>query len=613
VSGPAPAASTAAGSSASAAAASPVSASPAPLAGPAGRRPLLRLLWLARPMRTQLLLSVLAGAGATGCGVALLAVSGFLLARASQHPSIVAISVAVVAVRGLSVGRGVFRYFERLASHDVAFRVLADVRVAIYRRLERLAPAGLAAFRSGDLLARLIGDVDATQDLFIRGVGPPLAAALVGAGAVTASAFLLTPAAGVLALGLVTAGLVVPALAVAASRRAARVTAPARGELGATLTDLLAGAAELHAFGAQDAGLAAAADADRRLTAAARRSAAASGLGTGLMTAVSGLTVCGVLLLGVAAVAHGALTRVPLAVITLTALAAFEAVTALPAAALQLGGARASAERIAAVLDAPEPVAEPRAPRPLPAGPLTVRMRGVRVRYGPDGPLALDGLDLDLRPGRRVALVGPNGAGKSTVAAVLLRFCDPADGTVTLGGGTSPAGHDLAGYAADEVRTVIGGCPQDPHLFNASVRDNLRLARPGAGDDELARAAARAGLLAWIRSLPDGWDTPVGVRGAAISGGERQRLALARALLADPDLLILDEPTAHLDPEAARALTRDLLAVTAGRAVLLITHELRGLDQVDEIVVLDRGRVAERGTHRELMRAGGRYRDLHGS
>jgi ATP-binding cassette, subfamily C, bacterial CydC len=269
------------------------------------------------------------------------------------------------------------------------------------------------------------------------------------------------------------------------------------------------------------------------------------------------------------------------------------------------------------VLDAPEPVVEPPAPMPLPAGPLTVRMRGVRVRYRPGDPAALDGFDLDLRPGRRVALVGPNGAGKSTVAAVLLRFLDPEAGTVTICGaaspvGDDPAGHALAGYAADEVRTLIGGCPQDPHIFDATIRDNLRLARAGAGDDELSAAAARTGLLGWIRSLPDGWDTRVGVRGAAISGGERQRLALARALLADPELLILDEPTSHLDPLAARALTRDLLAATAGRATLLITHELLGLDQVDEIVVLDRGRVAERGTHRELMRAGGRYRALHG-
>ncbi len=579
----------------------------------AGRRPLLRLLWLARPMRAQLLVAVVAGAAAIGCGVALLATSGFMLARASQHPGIVAISVAVVAVRGLSVGRAVSRYVERLASHDVAFRILADIRVAIYRRLERLAPAGLAAFRSGDLLARLISDVDATQDLFIRGIAPPLAAALVGAGAVTACLLIFAPAAGVLAIGLLAAGVVVPALAVVASRRAARLTAEARGALGGTLTDLLTGAAELHAFGAQDAALAAADAADRRLTALARRSAAASGLGDGLMAAAAGLTLWAVLLLGVHAVAGGTLTRVPLAVLTLTALASFEAVTALPAAALQLGAARGSAARIGAVLDAPDPVTEPAVPRPLPARPVRVRLAGLRVRYQPGAPLALDGIDLDLRPGRRVALVGPNGAGKSTVAAVLLRFCDPVQGdggTVTLGG-PGEAGRDLAEFAADDVRTVIGGCPQDPHIFDATVRDNLRLARPGASDGELEAAAASARLLPWIESLPQGLDTRVGARGAAMSGGERQRLALARALLANPDLLILDEPTAHLDPEAAAALTADLLAVTAGRSTLLITHDLAGLEQVDEIVVLDRGKVVQRGTHRELMAAEGPYRRLH--
>jgi ATP-binding cassette subfamily C protein CydC len=253
-----------------------------------------------------------------------------MLARASQHPSILAISVAVVAVRAFSVGRGVSRYFERLTSHDVAFRVLRDIRVAIYRRLERLAPAGLAAFRSGDLLAALISDVDATQDLFIRGIGPPLAAALVGAGAVTVCLLILAPAGGLLALGLLAAGVAAPPLAVAASRRAARATAPARGELSATVTDLLSGAAELHAFGAQDAALAAATAADAKLTALSRRSAAATGLGSGLVTGLTGLTVWAVLLLGVAAAGHGTLTRVPLAVLTLTALAAFEAVAVMP-------------------------------------------------------------------------------------------------------------------------------------------------------------------------------------------------------------------------------------------------------------------------------------------
>ncbi len=574
------------------------------VAPPGQQRPLLRLLRLARPLRARLLAAVLAGAAATCCGVALLAVSGFLLARASQHPGIVAISVAVVAVRGLSAGRGVSRYLERLASHDVAFRILADIRTAVYRAAERLAPAGLAAFRSGDLLARLISDVDATQDLFLRGIGPPLAAAVAGGAAVAACLLILAPAGAVLALGLLTAGVAVPAVAVVVSRRSARLTAPARGELGATLTGVLTGAADLLAFGADDDALAAAAAVDARLTRLERRSAVAVGAGTGLMTLVSGLTVWGVLVLGVLAVSGGTLGRVPLAVVTLAALASFEAVTVLPAAALQLGSARAAARRLAAVLDAPGPVTEPARPRPLPPGPVHLRLRGVRVRYAPDGPLALDGLDLDLAPGRRVGLVGPVGAGKSTVAAVLLRFCEPAGGTVTLGGA------DLAAYRADDVRTVIGGCPQDSHVFVGTVRDNLRLARPGATDGELADAAARARLLPWIRGLPRGWDTQVGTHGTAMSGGERQRLILARALLADPAVLILDEPTAHLDRETAAALTADLLRLTAGRTTLLITHDMRGLELLDEIVVLDRGRVVQRGTHEQLSRADGPYRRL---
>ena len=570
----------------------------------AAPHPLLRLLRMARPMRGQLVLAVLAGAASTGCAVALLATSGFLLARASQHPNIVAISVAVVAVRGLSVGRGVFRYAERLTSHDAAFRVLADVRVRVYQRLERLAPAGLREFRSGDLLARLVSDVDATQDLFIRGVAPPLTAFLVGAGAATACLIILAPAGLLLGAGLLLAGAGVSWLAARRAALAGRRTAAARGELGAQITGLVAGAADLHAFGGQDAALAAAQRADADLTRLARGSAAGAALGSGLSQAVAGLTLWAVLVAGVAAVGSGALTRVPLAVITLTALAAFEAVTALPAAAIQLGHARASAARVGAVLDTPDPVRDPAAPRPLPAGPLQVQLRGAQVRYEPGGPLALDGIDLDLAAGLRVALVGPSGAGKSTVAAVLLRFCELAGGRATLGGA------DLASYPADAVRTVITGCAQDPHLFDTTIAANVRLARPAATQQDLDEVAARARLLPWIEALPRGWDTMVGPRGVAVSGGERQRIALARALLADPALLILDEPTAHLDPENRQALTADLLAATEGRATLLITHDLDGLDQVDEIVVLDRGRVTERGPHQDLARAGGLYQRM---
>ena len=555
-------------------------------------------------MRAHLLLAVLAGAAATGSGVALLAISGFLLARASQHPSIVAITVAIVAVRAFSLGRGVFRYGERVTSHDAAFRILADVRVSIFSRLERLAPAGLRSFRSGELVARFVSDVDATQDLFIRGLVPPVTAALVGAGAVAATLLIFAPAAGLLAAALVLAATAIPVIVIAADSRSRRRTAPGRGELAASLANILGGAADLHAFGAEATGVAQVTAADASLTRLARRSATASGLATGLTALLSGLALWGVLVLAVAATGSGALGRVPLAVVTLTALASFDAVSPLAGAALQLGHARTSADRIGAVLDTPEPVTDPVVPRPLPSGPIRIQIRNARVRYTADGPLALDGVDLDLEPGRRIALVGPTGAGKSTLAALLLRFCELSSGTATL------CGHDLGSYAADDVRTVIGGCPQDPHIFATTIGANLRVARPGATDEELAEATDRARLLPWIRSLPAGFDTPVGARGAAMSGGQQQRLALARAILANPAVWILDEPAAGLEAETRRAIMADLLTVTAGRSTLLITHDLDCLDQLDEIIVLDSGRVAERGTHAGLLTSGGPYGQL---
>lgn len=561
----------------------------------------------AAPAAPRLALSVLLGALALGCAVALMATSGYLISRASQMPPVLYLMMAVTSVRAFGIGRSVFRYAERLVSHDAVLRTLGALRAAVYRRLTVLAPAALSAFRRGDLLSRLVADVDAVQDRYLRWRLPAAVAAVVAlASAVAMGAFL--PAAGaVLGLGLLLAGVLVPALAARWSAGAERRQAPARGRLATGVVDALSGTAELTVAGALPARLAAVRSADAALTRLAARSAATTALGTGLIALLTGLTVAAAAAVGVQGVRDGALAPVCLAVVVLTPLAAFEAVTGMPLAVRARQRARAAQARLDEVLDAPEPVAEPLAPAALPEQPLPVAVRGLTVRHPGQERNALTGLDLDLAAGRRIAVVGPSGSGKTTLAQALLRFLEPAEGTVTFAHGC-PQAVDSRSLAGEDVRRVIGLCAQDAHVFDSSLRENLRLARPGAGEDELRAALAAARLLDWTDTLPDGLDTMVGEHGARLSGGQRQRLALARALLADFPVLVLDEPAEHLDLPTADALVADLLAnallaATEGRTTVLITHRLAGLDDatVDEVLVLDGGRVAERGRWSELL------------
>lgn len=584
---------------------SPASAEPGTTEPPTEARSVLsRVRAMSGPRRGRLALALLLGSLALGSAVGLMATSGWLISRASQQPPVLYLMVAVTATRAFGIGRAVFRYAERLVSHDAVLRMLADTRVAVYRRLERLAPAGLRTARRGDLLSRLVSDVDTLQDYWLRWLLPAGAALVVSTASVGFTAWLLPEAGAALAAGLLAAGVGVPLITAAVARRAEHRLAPARGELATRVTDLLTGTAELTVAGALPVRTAEARRADGVLTRIASRAATATALGDGLAALICGLTVTTTALVGAQAVDSGRLGGVAMAVVVLTPLAAFEAVLGLPLAVQYRQRVRRSAERVHEVLDAPEPVREPESARQAPASPFPVVLKGLTTRHEGQDRDALTGLDLSLAEGRRIAVVGASGSGKTTLAQVLLRFLDADAGTYTLGG------VDAYGLHSDDVRRLVGLCAQDAHLFDSSVRENLLLAKKDATEDELRDALKRARLLDWAENLPDGFDTLVGEHGAWLSGGQRQRLALARALLADFPVLVLDEPAEHLDLPTADALTADLLAATEGRTTLLITHRLAGLESVDEVVVLDGGRVVQRGSYAELAGVEGPLRGM---
>ncbi len=334
------------------------------------------------------------------------------------------------------------------------------------------------------------------------------------------------------------------------------------------------------ANGAGPAALAKLRGADRLLVRLGRRDAFAAGAADALGLAVAGATVAGVLAVAIGASAGGELDRVLIAMLALLALASFEAVSPLAATARELPALLAAGRRVLALCDREPAVTDPGEPLAAPRAPFAVTLEGVRARYPGEAGPALEGFSLRLEPGRRVALVGPSGAGKTTVVNLLLRFLDPEAGRVTLDG------RDLRDYRLQDVRHAIAVAGQESHLFSASIHENVRLARPGASDREVARALRGARLWPWIDGLPQGWHTPVGEEGREVSGGQRQRLVVARALLADAPVLVLDEPTAHLDPGTARDLIDDVFAAAGDRSVLLITHRPEGLELVDEVVEL---------------------------
>ena len=545
------------------------------------------LLRIGAPPWRKLALAGLLGALGALATVGLLAGSGYVVDRAAFRPGLGAIAGILASVEVLAFLRGPLRYGERLVAHDAAFRSLGRWRVWLYDRLEPLAPAGLRGWRSGDLLARLTYDVDTLQDLYLRCLLPVAVTVAAATVAVILVAVVLPAAGGALAASLVVAIVAAPAAAVATGTARGR-EAELRGRLAAEVIDLLRAAPELLAFGREHAALAELETTDRELTSIARRRAWAAGASGAIVTVCLGAAVTAVLALGVSAVRAHEMGAVMLAVLPLAAVGAFETVPAVATAAVRAADVVAAGRRVLDLASVPIPVTDPEDPARLPDGCPEVDLRGARLRYGPELPWALDGMDFHVGPGTRVGLVGASGAGKSSLVHAMLRFWPLQEGTAALGGVA------LDALRQRDVRRAIALVDQDAHVFAGTIRQNVTLGRPTANDEEVAAALERAQLAEWVAGLPEGLRTHVGEEGAKVSGGQRRRIALARALLADAPILVLDEPTAGLDPEHGARLVAGIVddAAARGTSVVLVTHRAEDLERVDRVVVMADGHTA---------------------
>lgn len=528
------------------------------------------------------------GFASEASAVALLAVSAWLIVRASEQPLLMYISAAVVGVRMFALTRAAFRYTERLASHDAALRQLADTRTDLVRRLVPLAPDGLTRTRRGSVLGALVDDVDELQNLPLRVVLPLVSSTAVALGAVVLIAFVWWPAALTLLGCLVIAAAAASVWGWASGSRAERSIAPLRAVLSDAVTDHLGSLDVLAAYGAEAASRERIARADQRLRRAVVRRAGSQAGTAAVVSLLAGAASLLAVLVSAPAIASGHLGGPEMAVAVLVPMAVFEVFATVPLAAASWRQVRAAAARIADAVPAEVPAEIPRDREPTGLAPALgsgIRLRGVTARWPHAAAPSLHDVDLDVAPGERLLVVGSSGAGKTTLAHVLVRFLE-IDGEYTMGGA------DVTALSPDDVRLTVGLCEQNPMLFDEDIRQNLLFARDTATDAELEAALEAVGLGDWMRER-GGLDARVGERGALVSGGQAQRIALARALLHGFDVLVLDEPTAGVDPAASDALLADLLtAVEGDRAVVLISHVRVPEGLVDRTVRLENGRIA---------------------
>lgn len=584
---------------------------------------LFRLVSFLKPFRRELALAVLIGSLTIAASISLMSTSAWLISTAAIATSIAQFGVSVVGVRFFGISRGVFRYLERLVSHSLTFKLLARLRVWFYQAIEPLAPARLVSARSGDLLSRVISDIENLDNFYVRALAPPLVAIVIVSGMGifmgTFSVSLgLTVVGFLLALGVGLTG-----LTLALNRAPGQALVEERARLRADLVDSVQGLPDLVAFGQEKAYFDKIQATGSAFSRTQTRLARLNGFQSGLASLITGLGVLTMLYLAIPLVTEGLLPGVFLAVVVLGTMASFEAVQGLPQAAQLLEANLQAARRLFEIADSAPAVSDPAEPLPRPTS-ADLKINNLSFEYEKENPRLsaqsaspkiLENISLDLPAGRKMAIVGPSGAGKSTLANLLLRFWDYGEGQVSLDG------QELRRYNQVDVRRMFSVVGQNTYLFNASLRENLLLARPWATQADLETACQQAELHDFIMSLPEGYETFVGERGLNLSGGERQRLAIARALLKDAPILLFDEPTANLDPANERKIIETLHRITAAqtsgpslpsaaKSVLWITHRLIGLERMDEIIVLDNGKIVERGTHDDLLAENGLYRKM---
>ena len=564
-------------------------------------RALTRALGLLDLAWSRVWLAVVTGALGLGSSVALTATSAWLIARASQMPHVLDLTVAAVGVRTFGISRSVLRYAERIVSHGVALRGMAALREQVYVRLADSPVETVAGLRRGDLLVRTGADVDAIGDLVVRALLPAAIALVVGTGTVAVVAW-LSPASGLILLAcLLLAGTLGPLLHARAARASELAQVEERAALAATALTMVDGGADLTVSGrladvrTDLAGIEA--ELDRLRERAARPAALAAGLDVAAMA----LAVLGAILVGIPALVGGTLAPVELAVVVLTPLAAFEATSTLGAAAVQLVRSAGAAERVMALLDAAAAPDLRTEEVPETASPV-LTARDLAVGW-PGGPVVATGVDLTVAPGRAIAVVGPSGIGKTTLLATLAGLLPARDGAVDL------AGVSVAGATRRSVARHVTMTAEDAHVFATTVLENLRVARGDLTGEEADHLLRRCGLASWLDALPQGLDTMLGADGATVSGGERRRILLARALASPAPLLLIDEPAEHLDQATAERIMKDLLDLPRrepGRGVVVVTHHLAALGAADEVVLLQPmgdgpATVWDRGTHEDLV------------